>query len=60
MRFPDVSELGKVAIDSRTFRVWLVDDDWNPDSDAHASDHAQGRCACPCDDPVTALEEAVS
>jgi hypothetical protein len=56
VRFPDVSKLGTVRIESREFAVLLVDVEWDWDkSGDHDSDHAGGRCECPCSDPVELL-----
>lgn len=61
MRFPDVSELGRVRIESREFVVLLVDTDWDGDpNDEHGSDHARGQCECPCSDPLGLLLDAAT
>lgn len=59
-RFPDVSKLGEVSVDDRRFVVLLVDESWEPNN-GHDSAHAQGRCECPCSNPLDVLlDEAPS
>ena len=60
MRFPDVTELGRVAIEDREFVLLMVDIDWEPDDPDHDSDHAGGRCSCPCSQPLDVLLAAAN